>query len=241
MHHGRIPVRLSALLTASLLLATATAAAAQETSSALDTLSCRPPGRADSDPRAVRRRAARDTAFMLLEQAAGRAGVERPVGLVYVTGGPDASVRTFGSNLPADAIETIAGRLQELATGSAPRGDGTLLLRLDPLPLPPCDRRPRREREPRLENAGLAQQFLQDLVSRMPAGVRGPNDQHTVLRMVLTREGEVVWIDSARRSGSTAWSAAVLREAHRFRFRVAELDGVPQDVVVVLPVQVRSR
>ncbi|MFL5381667.1 MAG: hypothetical protein ACJ8GN_04015 [Longimicrobiaceae bacterium] len=155
-------------------------------------------------------------------------------GLLYVA--PGLGVRVIGGNLPQPLVDSLSGSLLERAAArrSATNPHFALLLRLDPLPLPPCGPRPRRESLPRLLNGGEMPSVLRDLTI---AGRRAfPDRESAMLRIVITRDAEVASAQMVSPRSTVQLEEGVLEIARRLRFSAATLDGVPVDIVMMVPV-----
>jgi TonB family protein len=61
-----------------------------------------------------------------------------------------------------------------------------------------------------------------------------------MVRALVARDGEVVFMELARSSGSTRVGAFALELFERMRFAPASINGVPVDVWVEQPVEARS-
>jgi TonB family protein len=166
--------------------------------------------------------------------AARAAGLDSVRGLLYAV--PELGVRLIGGNLPQPLVDSLSGGLlEQAARRSATSPHAALLLRLDPLPLPPCGPRPRRESLPRVLNDGEMTSVLRDLTiaGRRAFPDRGP----AMLRMVLTREGEVASAQLVSSRSTVQLEEGVLEIARRVRYRPATLDQVPVDIVLFVPIR----
>jgi TonB family protein len=167
--------------------------------------------------------------------AARKVGLDSVRGLLYAV--PGLGVRVIGGNLPQPLVDSLSGALLEQAAArrSATNPHAALLLRLDPLPLPACGPRPRRESLPRVLNDGEMAPVLRDLTiaGRRAFPDRGP----AMLRMVLTREGEVASAQLVSSRSTVQLEEGVLEIARRVRYRPAALDQVPVDVVLFVPIR----
>jgi hypothetical protein len=174
-------------------------------------------------------------AVALVRAAAKASGVDSVGGIVHVS--PDVGVRVIGSNLPQSVADALADSL--LARVAARRTAvnsrySTLLLRLDPLPLPACGPRARRESLPRTVNVEMMPSVLRDIAiagrAAFPARGRG------LMRIVISRDAEVVSAQVLSDRSPEILETGILEIARRLRFRAAALDGVPVDVVLFIPV-----
>jgi hypothetical protein len=178
--------------------------------------------------------ARQDSALDEVRAAARVAGLDSARGLVYVV--PGLGVRVIGGNLPQPLVDSLSSGLLERAAARRTETDPyvALLMRLDPLPLPACGPRPRRETLPRVLNDGEMRSVFRDLAiaGRRAFPDRGP----AMLRMVLTREAEVASAQLVSRRSTVQLEEGVLEIARRVRYRPAALDGVPVDVVLWVPI-----
>lgn len=166
--------------------------------------------------------------------AAHRAGLDSVRGLVYVA--PGLGARVIGGNLPQPLADSLSGSLLERLTARrSANPHAALLLRLDPLPLPACGPRRRRESLPRLLNTGELSYVLRDLAI---AGRRRalPRRGSGMLRMAITRDAEVASAQLLSADATVQLEEGVLEIARRLRWSAATLDGVPVDVVLMVPV-----
>ncbi|MFL5381669.1 MAG: hypothetical protein ACJ8GN_04030 [Longimicrobiaceae bacterium] len=166
--------------------------------------------------------------------AAHKAGLDSVRGLVYVA--PGLGARVIGGNLPQPLADSLSGSLLErlAARRSATNPYAALLLRLDPLPLPACGPRRRRESLPRLLNTGEMPSVLRDLAI---AGRRVfPHRGSAMLRIVITRDAEVASAQLLSPRSTVQLEEGVLEIARRLRFSAGTLDGVPVDIVLLIPV-----
>jgi hypothetical protein len=176
-----------------------------------------------------------DGALNEVRAAARVAGLDSVHGLLYVV--PGLGVRVIGGNLPQPVVDSLSSGLLERAAARRTQTNpyAALLLRLDPLPLPACGPRPRRETLPRVLNDGEMPSVFRDLTiaGRRAFPDRGP----AMLRMVLTREAEVASAQLVSERSTVQLEEGVLEIARRLRYRPAALDGVPVDVVLWVPVR----
>lgn len=228
-------LRTAALLVA--LLGTAPALHAQRCSWEADL-----PRRASDARKALARRAVNDSLRAGIVATLRAAGVQEPRGLVAISAarGDDAPViRTFDANFAAGMLEGLRPGVGEQlkrypAEAGVPR---SAIIRLDTLPLPAAraDGK-RRECEPILINRAEIAGALQEWRSS-PHGLEEPN-QSITLAMVLDRSGRVRHSEIVSQ-GTLALEELARTLANRVTFRAASLDGVAQDVWVVLPISLR--
>lgn len=156
----------------------------------------------------------------------------------------DQRTRT-GRMWPAQGAVTaavLAGvyeRAQPLlaAYPGAERGDVVVHFRLDSLPLV----MPRvgdvvLECRPDVTNPGEVRRMIQDFARRGPASSPSP----AKVRALVARDGQVVFMELARSSGSTRVDAFALELFETMRFAPASINGVPVDVWVEQPVEART-
>jgi TonB family protein len=174
-------------------------------------------------------------------RSAGEAGLAAE-GLVLAQ--YDQGTRT-GRMWPAQGVvtpEVLSGvyeRAQPLLATypGAARGNVVVHFRLDSLPL----ETPRvgdvvLECRPDVTNPGEVRRVIQDFARRGPADSPAP----AVVRALVARDGEVVFMELARSSGSTRVDAFALELFERMRFAPASINGVPVDVWVEQPVEART-
>lgn len=174
-------------------------------------------------------------AMDLVLQTARRAGIQSPRGLVYVA--PGFGVRSLEGNVPDSVLAPIAIQLVDLANArQTPRNPRpALVVRLDPLPLPACGDGPRREVRPRLRNMGGMARQLSDLAQRMNRSVF--QSETLQLRIVVSRDGRALAAEVIDSQSPLTWDEGVLQLVERMRFQAPTVDGVPQDVLVQIPIR----
>lgn len=196
----------------------------------------RPPSRSEAARRALFT-ALRDSIGTEVRETARAEGISTPTGLVLIelrnrrTGEAETSV--FGSNvsqaLAARAVERRAAMLARM-----PRDASLLHIRLDPLPTDGTGA----ECLPELLNAREFAQRIQQMTRSLPTA---PDEESARLsmrvRMLVNREGEVVFATLDRRSMRGDIDRQILEMARELRFRPARLDGVPVDTWVQQPVE----
>jgi TonB family protein len=183
----------------------------------------------------------REAIGLEVEEAARAAGISEPAGLVVIelrnrrTG--EARVSLFGSNVPeAVAAQAVERRAQTLVR--MPRDQALLHVRLDPLPMGPLGR----ACMPSLLDPQLFTTRLWEITHRLP-----PVSQESAarlsarVRMLVTRDGEVVYATLVRRSSRGDVDREVLELVRELRFAPARVNDVPVDVWVEQPVEVRLR
>lgn len=207
-----------------------------------DLVHCEEPRRrsASEQARSAQYHIIHDSALALVRGAARSAGVEPPAGLVSIM--PGRGVRVYGGNVPEDVLTRVGGQLVDLGLAYQRLDpllrDATLLVRLDPHPLPPCGRGPRRERSAMLRNRAEITRLLSAIADRLPPV---PFDQELTLAIVLTRDSEVVsasFVDTRR---AVFVNDEILDLVRQMRFRPKEIDGAAQDCLVLLPIRVPGR
>lgn len=119
----------------------------------------------------------------------------------------------------------------------AERGDVVLHVRLDSLPM----ETPRvgdvvLECRPDVTNAGEVRRMIEDFAQQGPSASPRP----AMVRALVARDGEVVFVELSRSSGNVRVDDFALELFDRMRFAPASIDGVPVDVWVQQPVEVRS-
>lgn len=206
-----------------------------------DTSNCETPGRsADELARATRYRTIRDSALVLVHGAARTAGVETPRGLVSVA--PGDGVRIYEGNVPVAAFAGVGPALLDLVLahrGVDPRyRESVLLLRLDPRPLPPCGGRGRPTRDPGLRNRSEIIRLLYPIAERLPPG---SFREELKLGIVLSRDAEILSATIVDSRTAATVTGEVMDLVRRMRFRPREIDGVPQDAMIYLPIRMEPR
>ncbi|HLM66879.1 MAG TPA: TonB family protein, partial [Longimicrobium sp.] len=186
--------------------------------------------------RAALRRAVADSVESDVKAAALRAGIQAPAGLVLLeiqdraTG--RAQIHLYESNVRESFVRDALARHAALLATLSP-AENTLHFRLEAVPMPSGDAVVV-ECQPRLTNPDRLSRDLQRFVQEEGGGIPG----NTRLRMLVTREGEVVYAEVLPRSSRPALDRMLTRTARGLRFRPATLQGVPIDVWVEQPVAV---
>lgn len=171
------------------------------------------------------------------------AGHAEPRGLVVVdvrdrrTGRAEVHARTT-PEVEAAVRGIVGARGARLAAW--PGRESAFHLRLDPA-APAAEGAD--ECAPEMQGRQRFARDLQQLLARSmrtDQGLAGPGRPRldVQVRMLVDRDGEVVYAELARRSGREALDRALLQLAERQRFAPATLGGVPADVWVVLPIQI---
>lgn len=199
---------------------------------------------ADSARVAAEKRFTRELQDAVIE-GLRQAGHAEPRGLVVVdvrnrrTG--EAQVHAF-TTLEVDAAvrALVSARTAQLAAW--PGRQGTFHFRLDPGPAP---REGAVECAPRLVTRDEVTREVNRILTRLAAtepGLFSPGAPRVRVsaRMLVDRQGEVVFATLTRRSNRNAVDETILDLARRQRFAPATLDGAPVDVWVELPFDLRS-
>lgn len=178
-----------------------------------------------------------------LHNAATAAGVREPRGVVVFTverNGSDPFLRIFEGNLDAPTLAGVLPGMVERAVQIPQRGPGriTLFTRLDTLPLPPARADGKRhECRPVLANRHVIHSAVSDWIRQQGPVATLPGTAY--LSMFLSRDGRVLHSELARRSGNVELDRFTLGLVPLLAFRGATVDGVPADVWVQLPIQLR--
>jgi TonB family protein len=235
------------LLTAAALLAALPADAQRNRTPPCRTLARNAPlsarERADSAANVLRRVIA-DSLRADVAAAARQAGIGQPAGLVVVVipdrGGPE--VHRHESNVEEETIRQALARRATL-TGSLPRGDNTLYFRLDPLlDAASAGSMTVEECQPQVLNVD---RFTREVLAIGRREQPGPgvlmSPTNVLLRMLVSREGEVAYVTLERRSGRPAVNRMIMDAARTLRFEPATLNGTPRDVWVEQPIELDMR
>jgi TonB family protein len=180
--------------------------------------------------------AVRDSLESDVEAAARQAGIQQPRGIVVMaiqdraTG--RAEIHLHPSNVRESFVrDALAARASLLAT--LPPNENTLYFRLEPVTLPEADSVVV-ECLPRLANPEWFGRELQRIVQGESESGGTPRTAH--LRLLVTYEGEVAYVDVLRGSGRPGLDRAVVQAARRLRYEPASVQGVPVDIWVEQPV-----
>lgn len=192
------------------------------------------PGEAERD---ALRTAIQDSLRAELAAAAEARGIAEPAGLVAVQirdrRAGTAQARTFGVNLSDDVVaQVVSARAPLLARW--PEESEWLHVRLDG-PHPPAS--PRLECMPAVENAQWFARQLTRILNdeRTPRGAMA--NARIVVRMLVSREGDVVFATLLQPGPRPSVNEGVLRAVRDLRFRPLTVDGVPVDFWVEQPVE----
>jgi hypothetical protein len=192
--------------------------------------------------RPARGREAREDSIRKAVQAANRqalleavaaAGVREPRGVVVFTmerNGSDPLLRIFEGNLEPSTLAGVLPGMVQRAGQIPQRGPGriTLHTRLDTLPLPPARADGKRhECRPVVTNRHV----IQGPAATLPGTA--------YLSMFLGRDGRVLHSELSRRSGNLGLDRFTLGLVRMLAFRGATVDGVPAEVWVQLPINLR--
>lgn len=194
----------------------------------------RPPRPEDAEKHAIRT-AIRDTLRRELVAGAQEAGIAEPAGLVVIRRGrradDDVEATILRGNVPNSLVASVLAPRVPLAA-QWPDTTLTFSVRLDG-PLPPSGGA---ECLPAVRNGP---EFAREL-GRIFAAERDAPRSHPrlrmTLRMLVSREGDVVYVEVSRREPGMLREQQVLQAARRLRFRPASVGGVPVDVWVDQPV-----
>ncbi|HEX2080572.1 MAG TPA: TonB family protein [Longimicrobium sp.] len=172
-----------------------------------------------------------------LTAAAREAGIAEPAGLFAIQirdrRSGAAQARAFAANVSDDVVaRVLAARAPLLARW--PEESEWLHVRLDG---PPPSADPRVECVPAVENINWFAREMAQLLNREQTPASGMAGARLVVRMLVSREGDVVFATLARPSPRPGLNDGVLRIARDLRFRPATADGVPVDVWVEQPVE----
>ena len=227
------------LLTAAVALVVATPSAAQLAERCSE-IPADPPGRpsAEEVSRGSALRTVSNGVRDSVMQAAREAGVAQPEGLfVLEVRGRRADrveVHSHEANVPETLVREVAARQADLLA-ILPERNRTLHFRLDPVPS--VDPRPSVECEPRVLNVAVFRDELARIAQMerpLPAGTE-PRVRMR-LRMLVSREGEVVYAVVSRRGAVGRLDDEVVRAARVLRFAPAMLGDTAMDVWAELPV-----
>ena len=178
--------------------------------------------------------AVRDSLHATLLATAQAEGIAAPGGLVVeelTAARGAASVRAVRGNVPQALAERVVAERGDLLSQVPPRYD-RLHLRLDRRELPEG---PVIECRPHLRNPRGFQQALTRIASSsLPSGSTRPSPM--TLRMLVDRDGDVVYATLSRHGYSARVDREVVEAAHRLRFLPATVGGVAVDVWVEQPV-----
>jgi hypothetical protein len=171
-----------------------------------------------------------------LIEAARAAGVSEPRGLLLMDLGPHGPTgpRVVRGNVrPANLFETLEAAPELLRRW--PESEGVLWIRLDAPPSESedpleCFPRPRFTPELREEIQRVLGRHAERLWS---AGVEGQ------IRMLISRDGEVVFATIVNPTGWPAVDADIRRTFMRLRFDPARVDGTPREFWVEIPIRLR--
>jgi hypothetical protein len=200
---------------------------------------CRPDTvtRPDVVARSALRKAIEDSLRTEIVAAARQAGVAEPAGLVAIQirdrRRGRAQATAFRANV-ADSVVDAAVAPRAALLARWPERSEWLHVRLDG-PFPPADARV--ECLPAIENSDWFVRELGRVLSadRSPPGQMGGST--ATLRMLVSRDGDVVFATLSRTSPRSGVNHGVLNAARGLRFRPASFGGVPVDVWVEQPVQ----
>ncbi|MBW3570935.1 MAG: energy transducer TonB [Gemmatimonadetes bacterium] len=184
----------------------------------------------------VLREAIQDSLRTEIIAAARQAGVAEPAGLIAMQildrrrGRVQPTV--LGATVPESAVQAVVSARAALLARWPGRSDW-LHVRLDG-PFPPDDARV--ECVPAVENSAWFARELGRVVraDRPPAGQM--SGARATLRMLVSREGDVVFATLSRTAPRPGVNQGVLNAARGLRFRPATVGGVPVDVWVEQPV-----
>jgi TonB family protein len=171
-----------------------------------------------------------------VEAAARQAGIPEPRGIVVLaiqdrtTG--RAQVHLHNANVRESFVHDALARRTSLLA-SLPRDENTLYFRLEPMPLPDVDS-VAVECFPRLRNPDRFGRAMY----RIARDEGGGRPIVANLRLLVTHEGEVAYVEVLRRSGRPAVDRALVEAAQRLRFEPATVEGVPVDIWVEQPLSV---
>ncbi|MDB4950938.1 MAG: hypothetical protein JWM27_3587 [Gemmatimonadetes bacterium] len=186
-------------------------------------------------PEQIRERIAlRDT----LVRIGRRYGVAQPAGLLFVavdTGTMHGAVRFLESNLPGPAIDEATRLVERYLSELAPGRGFQMLVRIDgdyPAPLPGrrlCQPTPD-EGSGRTESE--LHRAIRIVIEHHPDPERAALAHPAVLRLVVSRTGEVVFVLVERGTGDAFYDGYLSELGRRMRFHPATLDGRPFDTRV---------
>lgn len=230
-------MRIAVLLLAAAALSAAPAHAQRGRAAA----SCENPADGSHLPGMAERRALiaaiQDSLRTGLAAAAREAGIGEPAGLFAIQirnrRSGAAQARAIEANVSDDVVaRVLSARAPLLARW--PEESEWLHVRLDG-PHPPAD--PQVECVPAVENVNWFARELTQLLNRERTPGSAMAGARIVVRMLVSREGRVVFATLARPSPRPGLNDGVLRIARDLRFRPATADGVPVDVWVEQPVE----
>lgn len=185
----------------------------------------------------ILRTAIRDSLRAEMIGAARGAGIAEPAGLVAVRlpgrdGAGEATV--FEGNVPDAAVDSVVARRGALLA-RWPDREPWLHVRLDG-PHPPEDAAVECLPDPR--NVGTFQRELARILQDRRPEPGAPRRVQMAMRLLVSRDGGVVFGVMSRRGPGAALDRAILDAARReLRFRPATVGGVPVDVWVEIPIE----
>jgi hypothetical protein len=174
-------------------------------------------------------------------ESARAAGVAEPSGLLLIIFDPrapaDASIRTHRTNVPDTVLAGVLRRaLPRLTSWPLERGDPDIALhfRLD-RDVPP-DSGATVECVPGLENRAAIARLISEHARNNPSlSWPAGNRETTRLKMLLTRDAEIAYVEVDRSSGDPRLDAYFVSLVPRMEFTPAAVDGRTVDVWVTLP------
>lgn len=189
----------------------------------------------DAERRALRASIA-DSLRTEIEAAAREAGVAEPVGLLAIRirdrSSGAAEVTPLESNVRGEVIQPVLARHAAMLA-RWPDREPWLHVRLDG-PHPAAGAQT--ECTPAVLNSAAFLRELPRVLSRYGAEPSSPPRVRVAVRMLVSREGEVVFGVVTRRDAGGDIERGVLDLTRTLRFRPATLDGVPVDVWVEQPI-----
>lgn len=195
---------------------------------------------ADAEKRVVRT-AIRDSLRTEMIAAARDAGVAEPAGLVAIRMADRrdraGEATVFEGNVPNAVVDAVVSQRGALLA-RWPDREPWLHGRLDG-PRPPEESAV--ECLPAPRNVGTFQREIGRIFQSYRPQPGSPRRVQMAMRLLVSRDGEVVFGVMARRGPGAALDRAVLDAGRDLRFRPATAGGVPVDVWVELPIEFSRR
>jgi hypothetical protein len=169
---------------------------------------------------------------------AAEAGITEPKGIFVLQADKDRSSVTLAearTNLPNGLLEGVAAEAADLFAGWPEKGVASVAVRLDSLPVPEVEVGGQRTNcMPKVLNP---EEVMRELERYLAANrsVMSKRVSETKVRMLITREGEIMVPELSRYSGKYSWDQFVLETVRGLHVAPARIDGVPYDAWTMIP------
>lgn len=174
---------------------------------------------------------------------AAEAGISQPKGIFVLRsdkGGTVVKLAAARTNIPEPMLEDVATEMVDLFAGWPERGAASVFVRLDSIVLPEVPVGAARITcVPDVLNELEITRALEHHAQERPR-LMTKHVNRTIVRFVVSREGNVLAPELETPSGNSQWDQIALSIASELLFAPAQMDGVPVDTWLSMPFFVKG-